>query len=71
MVTVNGRTIHFGDANMEHYYDKTGFWRSKDHLDKERRNSYLARSGGIRSGSGRLTKDDSMSPNFHARRILW
>jgi len=71
MVVVNNRTIHFGDSSMQHYKDKTGIWKSKDHLDTKRRASYLARSGGIKRKDGTLTKNDPTSPNYHSRRVLW
>ena len=31
MVVVNGKKIHFGSRDMEHFKDKTGIWKSKDH----------------------------------------
>ena len=65
MVRVKGKLIHFGDNSMEHYKDKTGIWKSKDHNDKERRKNYLARSGGIKG------KNDPESANYHSRRVLW
>ena len=65
------RTIHFGDRKMEHFKDKSGIWKSKDHGDKERRKNYLSRSAGIKNKEGKLTKDDPFSPNYHARKILW
>ena len=71
MVMVNGKTIHFGDSNMEHFKDRTGIWKSKDHNDPKRRKSYLQRSGGIKRKDGTLTKDDPTSPNYHSRKILW
>ena len=71
MVLVKGKTIHFGSREMEHFKDKTGIWKSKDHNDETRRQNYLRRSAGIKNKEGKLTKDDPESPNFHARRILW
>lgn len=71
MVIVDGKKIHFGARNMEHYKDKTGLWKELDHLDKKRRKNYLARSGGIRNKEGKLTKDIESSPNYHSIRILW
>ena len=71
MVEVSGRTIHFGDSNMEHFKDKTGIWRKKNHGDDKRRDSYLARSKGIKDGSGKLTWKDPKSPNYHSIRVLW
>jgi len=71
MVVVNNRTIHFGDSSMQHFKDKTGIWKSKDHGDTKRRANYLARSGGIKRKDGTLTKNDPTSPNYHSRRVLW
>ena len=71
MVIVDGKKIHFGARNMEHYKDKTGLWKELDHLDKKRRKNYLARSGGIRNKEGKLTKDIESSHNYHSIRILW
>ena len=71
MTIVNNKKVHFGSSAMDHFKDKTGIWKSKDHNDAERRTSYLARSAGIKDGQGKLTKDDPTSPNYHSRRILW
>ncbi len=71
MVKVNNRTIHFGSRNMEHFKDKTGIWKSKDHNDPKRRKNFLTRSSGIKDKNGNLTKDDPTKANYHARRILW
>ena len=71
MVKVNNKTIHFGSSKMEHFKDKTGIWKSKDHNDAKRRKSYLSRSGGIKRKDGSLTKNDPTSPNYHSRKILW
>ena len=65
------KTIHFGSSKMEHFKDKTGIWKSKDHNDAKRRKSYLSRSGGIKKKDGSLTKNDPTSPNYHSRRVLW
>lgn len=65
------KTVHFGSRKMEHFKDRTGIWKSKDHGDKDRRKNFLTRSAGIKNKSGGLTKDDPFSPNYHARRILW
>ena len=71
MTTVNGKVIHFGSSSMEHFKDKTGIWKQKDHNDKERRTNYLRRTSGIKNKQGQLTKDIPTSANYHARRILW
>lgn len=72
-VTKDGKkkTIHFGARSMDHFRDKTGIWKSKDHGDDKRRKSYLARSKGIKDKNGKLTWKDPTSPNYHAVRILW
>ncbi len=71
MVIVNGKKVFFGSRDMEHFKDKTGIWKSKDHNDPKRRKNYLARSAGIKRKDGSLTKDDPTSSNYHSRRILW
>ena len=71
MVVVDGKTIHFGARNMQHYKDKTGLWKELDHLDPKRRKNYLARAKGIKNKKGELTKDIETSANYHAIKILW
>ena len=71
MVIVDNKKIHFGSRDMEHFKDKTGIWKNKDHNDKKRRKNYLTRSAGIKKKDGSLTKDDASSANYHSRRILW
>jgi len=71
MVVVDGKKIHFGARNMEHYKDKTGIWESKDHGDEKRRKSYLRRAKGIKNKQGELTWKDPSSPNYHSIKILW
>ncbi len=71
MVTVNNKTIHFGSAAMEHFKDKTGIWKSKDHLDKERRKNYKSRSSGIKNKKGELTYTDPNTANYHSYNVLW
>tara|TARA_R110001632_G_scaffold151476_1_gene269060 strand:+ start:6486 stop:6770 length:285 start_codon:yes stop_codon:yes gene_type:complete len=66
-----GKVIHFGDAKAEQYRDATGYWKMKDHNDKKRQASYLARAKGIKNKKGELTWKDPTSPNYHATRILW
>jgi hypothetical protein len=71
-VKVGNRTIHFGDIRYKHFKDKTGLLpKSLNHGDKQRRKNYLTRSGGIKDKDGKLTKNDPLSPNYHARRVLW
>jgi len=71
MTVVNGKRIHFGDRNSEHYKDKTGIWKSKDHLDKERRANYRKRASGIKNKKGELTYLDPTTSNYHAYNVLW
>ena len=56
------RLIHFGDASMQDF---------TQHKDPKRRKSYLARSGGIRDKSGKLTKNNKNSANYWSRKINW
>ena len=55
------KLINFGDSSMEDY---------RQHRDKDRRKSYLARSAGIRNKEGKLTYKDKNSANYWAR-TLW
>ena len=71
MVRVKGRLIHFGDSSMQQFKDKTGIWKSKDHGDKTRQKSYLARAKGIKKKDGSIAWKDPTSPNYHAVRVLW
>ena len=71
MTVVDGVTVNFGNPSYKHFKDKTGIWKSLDHNDKKRRKNYLTRSAGIKDCKGKLTKDNPLSPNYHARRILW
>lgn len=73
VVNKNGKkkTIHFGDSSMQHFKDKTGIWSSKNHGDKERQKSYLARAKGIKKKDGSLAYKDPLSANYHAVRVLW
>jgi len=56
------RLIHFGDSNMEDY---------RQHRDKKRRASYLARAKGIRNKKGELTWKDKNTANYWSIKILW
>lgn len=53
------KVVEFGQKGYGHNYSA------------EARANYLARSGGIRSGSGALTKNDKFSANYWARKVLW
>lgn len=62
------KTIHFGNSD---YRDFLILEKSKDPNRNEVRKNYLTRSAGIRDGSGNLTKDNPLSANYWARRVLW
>lgn len=53
------KVVRYGHSGYGHNYSD------------EARKSYLARSAGIRDGSGNLTKDDKFSANYWARKKLW
>ena len=65
------KTVHFGASSMEHFKDKTGIWKSKDHGDKERRKNFRTRMSGIKLKDGSRAVDNPLSPAYHAVRILW
>tara|TARA_R110000851_G_scaffold300013_1_gene456048 strand:- start:1288 stop:1563 length:276 start_codon:yes stop_codon:yes gene_type:complete len=71
MTEVNGKMIHFGDSNMDHFLDKTGIWKKNNHGDDRRRKSYLSRSKGIKNKNGDLTWKNPEYPNYHSIKILW
>jgi hypothetical protein len=71
MTNVQGRIIHFGEAGMRHFKDRTTILSRLDHGDVKKRDSYLARSAAIRDGKGNLTMDNPLSANYHSRRVLW
>lgn len=71
MVEVDGKTIHFGSRNMEHFKDKTGIWKSKDHGDVKRLKAFRKRMSGIKLKDGSKAVDNPSSPAFHALRIFW
>lgn len=71
MTVVDGKKVHFGNPNYQHFKDRTGIWKKLDHGDPKRRENYLTRTAGIKNKDGKLTKDIPSSPNYHARRILW
>ena len=50
------RLLHFGDSSMA------------NNTSAAARKSYLARSGGIRNKSGKLTKNDKNSANYWSRK---
>lgn len=54
------RLIHFGDSSMKDF---------TQHKDPKRRESYCARSGGIRNKEGKLPGKNSA--NYWSRKILW
>lgn len=71
MTKINNKTIHFGDAKMEHYKDRTGIWKDKDHNDKTRRASFRKRTEGIKKKDGTPAYLDPNQPAWHSYHILW
>jgi len=71
MTRVDGKLIHFGNPKYQHFKDKTGIWKSKDHGDPKRRKNYLSRAKGIKLKDGSLAWKNPKSPNYHAVKILW
>ena len=69
---VKGVKIYFGDANYQHYYDKSSILpKSSNHLDEKRKASYIARASKIKDKSGALTANNPNSPNYHSLRLFW
>jgi len=51
--------IHFGQKGYKHNYSKKAWER------------YMKRSSKITDGKGRLTKNNKLSANYWARKVLW
>ena len=71
MTIVDGKRVPGGNPKYQHFKDKTGIWKSKDHGDPERRKNYLSRAKGIKLKDGSLAWKNPKSPNYHAVKILW
>lgn len=56
------RLIHFGDSTMQDF---------RQHKDKKRRKSYLARAKGIKNKKGELTWKLKDTANWWSTHYLW
>ena len=56
------RLIHFGDSNYQDF---------RQHKDKKRQKSYLARAKGITNKKGELTWKDKNTSNYWSVHYLW
>ena len=52
-------------------FGAVGYSDYTKHKDKERRKNYLARSWWIRDKEWNLTKNNKLSKNYRARKVLW
>lgn len=57
--TGNIKTVHFGADGYKNNYSAAA------------KKNYLSRSAGIKDKSGRPTKNNPLSPNYWARKVLW
>lgn len=71
MTVVDGKKIHFGSTKHEHFKDKTGIWKSKDHGNAGRRENYQKRNMKIKTKDGKLAYKNPKSPAYHAQKVLW
>lgn len=62
---VDGKKVHFGAKGYEHYHDKLGHYKSLDHNDEKRRESYRARHG----AQGHQLKEGT--PAWFSWHVLW
>tara|TARA_R110000822_G_C15136930_1_gene475761 strand:- start:169 stop:447 length:279 start_codon:yes stop_codon:yes gene_type:complete len=60
--TGNPKLIHYGHRDYQDF---------RQHKDKKRRESYLARAKGIKNKEGKLTWKDKNSKNYWAIKTLW
>ena len=56
------KKISFGARDYQHYYDKIGYYSSKNHLDPNRKRLYYLRHG---------ETNDKNSARYWANKILW
>ena len=70
---LDGTKLDFGDTRYQHYKDRTKYkyYKKDDHLNLDRRKSYLARASQIKDKNGNLTRNNPKSPNFYSLRLLW
>lgn len=73
MVNYNGKLIHFGDSQMQQYFDSVPLklYSNLNHNDKKRQSSYLSRAKGIKNKQGQLTWRDKNSANYYSVHFLW
>jgi hypothetical protein len=57
--------LSFGAKNMEHYFDKIGFYEKLNHLDEERKRRYILRHQNV----GNI--NDVKSAAFWSMWFLW
>ena len=65
------KKIGFGYKGMGQFKDKGGYYKSLDHGDKKRRDSFLKRAKGIKNKKGELTYKDKNTANYWAVNYLW
>jgi hypothetical protein len=73
MVNYNGKIIHFGHIDYEHYRDSTPLklYSHLDHNDPKRRELYRKRASKIKDKNNKYTYLNKNSPNFWAFHFLW
>jgi hypothetical protein len=71
MTIYNGKKIHFGDVNYQHYFDKTGIHKEKNHMDSVRRTKYRRRHEGVTNNDGDLVYKNPNSSSYWSYNILW
>lgn len=73
----DGRSVTFGDRRYQQYKDSVprsmggGLWKSMDHNDSKRRNSYRARHSGLRCKDGTQCIRVKYSPAWFSYHYLW
>jgi len=75
-ITKKKRRINFGDNRYENFKDSTGlgFYSSKNHNDKKRRQDYFSRHSGVRTKKSAIKKE-RLSGKYSAKLLshmfLW
>jgi hypothetical protein len=71
MITINGKTIHFGASGYQQYHDKIGLYSSLDHGDLNRRKRYRDRHKKIYNKFGVPSYRVKYTPAWFSWHYLW
>jgi len=65
------KSVMFGDRRYEHYFDRIGMWREKNHNDRKRRAAYRKRHEKISLKDGSAAYQVPYTPAYFSYHLLW